>query len=248
LQQTQVARVLQPYDRFIRRFPSPAVCAAASGGEVIRAWSGLGYNRRALNLHRAATVIVERHGGAVPASLDELRALPGVGPYTARAVLAFAFGADHAVVDANIARLLARSLASAPLSSTEAQALADDLVPRGRGWLWNQALMDIGALFCTARNPDCARCPLAVGCLWWRRGRRGPDPGAAKSRQGPFAGSDRQGRGRLVASLRRGPVASRDLAEACGWAGDPKRALGIADALVEEGLARRDGAGALTLP
>jgi A/G-specific adenine glycosylase len=248
LQQTPVARVLEPYGRFVGRFPSPAACAAAPRAEVIRGWEGLGYNRRALNLHRAATAIVERHGGAVPGDPDLLQALPGVGPYTARAVLAFAFENDAAVVDANVARVLARSLAGAPLAPARAQALADGLVPRGKGWLWNQSLMEIGALFCTARNPDCAACPLAVGCRWRRRGRRGPDPGAAPSRQGPFAGSDREARGRLVASLRRAPVPSREVARACGWPGDPKRARRIADTLVSEGLARRDRGGVLTLP
>src|SRR5205807_5970780 len=133
----------------------------------------LGYNRRAVNLHRASTAIVERHGGRLPASLAGLLALPGVGPYTARAVLVFAFEADYGVLDTNVARVLARGLAGRTLARAEAQSLADDLVPAGRAWAWNQALLDLGATVCTSRTPRCPACPVAGRCRW--RGARGSD-------------------------------------------------------------------------
>ena len=127
---------------------------------MLRAWQGLGYPRRARNLHDAATAMVDRHGGAVPDELDALLALPGIGPYTARAVLAFAFERDVAVVDTNIARVLARVDRRAA-DAAPVQALADDLVPAGDGWAWNQVLMDLGATVCRPA-PRCAECPLAA--------------------------------------------------------------------------------------
>jgi len=248
LQQTQAGRVVGPYGRFLERFPTPAACARGGVGAVLCAWEGLGYNRRARDLHGAARAIVERHGGAVPGDLDALLALRGIGPYTARAVLAFAFEHDVSVVDVNVARVLARAVAGAALSASAAQHLAGTLVPPGRGWVWNQALMEIGATRCTARAPACAGCPLARCCAW-----RGPslgvaDPARPAARQERFAGSDRQGRGRLVAALRRGPVPARRLAEACGWPDDPVRARQVAVGLVAEGLARRGPGGVLGLP
>jgi len=248
LQQTSAARVLEPYGRFLARFPTVDACARATSGDVLRAWAGLGYNRRAHNLHRAATVMVEGHGATVPADLAALRALPGVGPYTARAVLAFAFETDHAVVDVNVARVLHRAVAGTPLTPPQAQRLADGLVPRRRGWLWNQSLMEIGALVCVAGTPACDRCPLAPSCAWAGAGRPEPDPAAPRSRQSTFAGSDRQGRGRLVSALRAGPVPPRRLAATCGWPDDAGRARRVADALVSEGLVRRRPGGVLTLP
>ena len=246
LQQTQVARVIEPYRVFLARFPAPAACAEAAPAAVVRAWAGLGYNRRALLLRRAAAAVVERHGGAVPGDLEALRALPGVGPYTARAVLAFAFEADQAVVDANVARVLARAVVGGPLSPAEAQRVADHLVPAGKGWLWNQSLMELGARRCTSRAPACTACPLAGGCAW-RLDPSRPDPAAAPRRQGPFEGSDRQGRGRLVAELRSGPVRPGRLPAACGWPDDPDRARRVADAVVAEGLARRGPGGVVRL-
>ncbi|MGO9455600.1 MAG: A/G-specific adenine glycosylase [Acidimicrobiales bacterium] len=242
LQQTQASRVVDPYVRFVAAFPSPASCAAAGAPAVVRAWEGLGYNRRALNLHRAAEVLVARHGGEVPADLDALRVLPGVGPYTARAVLCFAFEDDTGVVDTNVARLLARAVAGRPLRAAEAQEVADDLVPSGRSWSFNQALFDLGALHCTARRPDCAGCPLARSCAWARSGWAAPDPSVGSAGvgrgQSPFDGSDRQGRGRLVDALRRGPLAEGDLASAAGWSDDAARARRVSDGLVAEGFAR----------
>jgi A/G-specific adenine glycosylase len=247
LQQTSPARALAPYDRFLERFPTVSACADAGPGDVLRAWAGLGYNRRARNLHRAAVMMAEEHGGAVPADLDALRALPGLGPYTARAVLVFAYETDEAVVDVNVARVIARAALGHSLSLAQTQSLADGLVPRGRGWLWNQSLMEIGALFCGAR-PACDHCPLAPNCTWARTGWPTPDPAAPRTPQSTFAGSDRQGRGRLVSALRIGPVAPRTLAAACGWPDDLDRARRVADDLVSEGLVRRGPGGMMMLP
>jgi A/G-specific adenine glycosylase len=248
LQQTQAARVVEPYRAFLARFPHPASCAAAPVGEVLRAWSGLGYNRRATCLHAAASAIVEHHGGVVPDSLEELLALPGIGPYTARAVLAFAFERHVAVVDVNVARVLGRAVAGETLSATAAQDLADGLVPEGRSWEWNQSLLEHGALWCTARAPRCGACALRRSCAWRCAGCPDPDPGRRAARQSRFEGSDRQGRGRLLAALCRDPVPSDALATVCGWPDDPGRAARIADGLVHEGLARRGPKGTLRLP
>ncbi|HEY8547843.1 MAG TPA: hypothetical protein VIL36_22445, partial [Acidimicrobiales bacterium] len=221
-QQTQVERVVPLYERFVARLPHPHACAAAPVSAVLWLWSGLGYNRRAVALHDCATAIVEHHGGEVPDDLDALLALPGVGPYTARAVLAFAFERPVGVVDTNVGRVLAR-WAGRPLGAKEAQARADALVPEGRpewAWLWNQSVMELGATVCKRRNPDCDRCPLTHRCTWAAAGRPQPDPadGSAGVGRGQsrFEGSDRQGRGRLVAALRRGPVALGDLADVMG--------------------------------
>ncbi|MBO0688220.1 MAG: A/G-specific adenine glycosylase [Candidatus Dormibacteraeota bacterium] len=243
LQQTQAARVAPAWERFLGRFPTVRACAAAGPGEVVAAWSGLGYNRRAVFLHRTASMVVERHGGEFPDRLSDLLALPGLGPYTARAVLAFAFGQDVGVLDVNAARVLARAVAGSPLNATEAQDLADALVPSGRGWGWNQALLDLGAQVCTSRAPRCASCPLAAGCRWRRTGGRDPALGSAGAggRQSRFEGSHRQGRGRLLRALTRGSVGRSELAEACGWPASPDRAQRAASGLVRDGLARWEG-------
>jgi A/G-specific adenine glycosylase len=243
LQQTQVSRVVPKWEAFMAAFPTVADCAAAPAAEVVRLWSGLGYNRRALHLHRCATDIVIRHEGRVPNDLVELMALPGLGPYTARAVLAFAYGHDVGVLDTNAGRVLARAVAGRRLAGAEAQHLADSLVPGGHGWGWNQAVLDLGATVCTARLPGCPRCPVRSSCRWHADGQPLPDPAlgsAATSRgQSRFAGSDRQGRGRLVATLRLGPIAtSADaLALACGWPDDVARAARIVEQLINEGMA-----------
>ena len=243
LQQTQVPRVVPKYAAFLERFPTPAACAAASPGDVVTAWAGLGYNRRALNLHRAAAAVVERHDGRLPDDLDALLALPGIGPYTARAVLVFAFERDIGLVDTNAGRFLARAGAGRALAPREAQTLADELVPAGHGWVWGQAVFDLGARVCIRRAPACAGCPVVAHCRWATAGSPEPDPvtGSAgiSRRQSAFAGSDRQGRGRLVDALRRGPVAIGDVAAVTGWPDDPDRACRVADALVAEGLAVR---------
>ncbi|MFA9444179.1 A/G-specific adenine glycosylase [Egicoccus sp. AB-alg6-2] len=251
LQQTQVGRVLPRFREFLDRFPTPQACAAAAPGEVVRVWAGLGYNRRALNLHRTAVAVVEQHDGRLPDDLDALLALPGIGPYTARAVLAFAFERDHGVVDTNAARFLARAVAGRRLGAREAQALADAQVPPGAAWEWNQSVLDLGATICVKRAPRCERCPLQASCAWFAAGLPEPDPaeGSAGSStpQARFEGSDRQGRGRLVQALRTGPVETVRVADVAGWPDDPDRAQRIADSLVADGLAEYVD-GQLSLP
>jgi A/G-specific adenine glycosylase len=248
LQQTQAARVVVPYERFVAQFPTPAACASAEVGDIVRAWGGLGYNRRAVYLFRAAQRIVLLHGGAVPPRLADLRALPGVGEYTARAVLAFAFEYDVAVVDTNVFRVLSRALAGRLISAPEAQELADSLVPAGSAWAHNQAILDLGAAHCTA-TPSCGGCPLRPRCAWSALGWTEPDPSrpAGARRPPPFSGSDRQGRGRLVAELRDRAVGAPELARVAGWPDDEARARRIADSLVAEGLARWGEESALVL-
>ncbi len=241
LQQTQVTRVVERWPRFLGRYPTPTVCAKASVGEVIAEWSGLGYNRRAVYLHRAATAVVDRHGGQVPGNLADLLDLPGIGPYTARAVLAFADEADVGIVDTNVARVLAR-WSGRELSPREVQERADASVPAGSGWAWNQTVLDLGATVCRARNPTCDDCPLSDGCVW--RG-KGIDPAIGSAgvsgRQATFEGSDREGRGRLVAALAENPVDDDGLATAMGWPDDPQRAERVAARLVLDGLVVTDG-------
>lgn len=252
LQQTQVVRVVPAWEAFLGRFPSAPACAAAPVADVIAQWAGLGYNRRAVFLHRAATAVVERHGGALPDDLRALLALPGIGPYTARAVLAFAFERDVGMVDTNAARVLAR-WAGRRLTPSQVQAAADAAVPEGSGWAWNQAMLDLGATVCTARRPACEVCPVRASCAWAAVGRTPPDPAvgsAGVSRgQSRFEGSDRQGRARLVDALRaEGSVAAAGIAAAAGWPEDPERARRAAAGLVRDGLAADDGVGGLTLP
>ena len=251
-QQTQLSRVVPAYHRFLRSFPTPAACAAAPLGDVLRAWEGMGYNRRAKHLHAAATAVVAEHGGVVPDDLRSLLSLPGVGPYTARAVLAFAFERDVGVVDTNVGRVLARCVAGRRVGAGEAQALVDTMVPPGRGWSFGQAILDLGATVCTARSPDCRSCPLKGRCRWSVAGRPDPDPARGSAGvsvvQSRFAGSDRQGRGRLVAALRAGPVAADDVAGAVGWPDDPARAGRILGQLVAEGIVAVDREGTAVLP
>lgn len=245
LQQTQVPRVVPKFAAFMARFPTPPECAAAPRRDVVEAWAGLGYNRRAVNLHRAAAQVTELHDGVMPDQLEELLALPGVGPYTARAVLVFAHERDVGVVDTNVARILAR-WSGRTMSARELQVLADDLVPAGSAWLWNQGLFDLGATVCRARRPECAQCCVRELCCW--RGEVGIDPAVPPARQTRFDGSDRQGRGRLVDALRRGPVACDELAGVMGWPEDPQRATRVADTVIADGLAVRDAIGHLHLP
>ena len=200
--------------------------------------SDLGYPRRARNLHASARRIVEEHGGRVPANLDELLALPGVGPYTARAVLAFAHEVDVAVVDTNIARVLAR-VNDRRLTASEAQRIADMMVPEGEAWLWNQALMDLGATLCRPR-PLCDACPLAAMCDWAGEG-DDPSIGSAgvSTGQPRFEGSDRQARGRLMKELVSRAVSIDDVAEVMER--DEQVAARLLGALIDEGLVTRDG-------
>jgi A/G-specific adenine glycosylase len=240
LQQTQADRVIPYFSAFLAEFPTPDHCARARPAAVVRLWSGLGYNRRALNLHRAAHVIATEHGGTVPADLASLRALPGVGAYTARAVLSFAHEEDVGVVDTNVLRVLSRCVNGDPLTAGAAQAMADRLVPAGRSWDFNQTMFDLGATVCTAGGPACSRCPLSRLCRWHQAGATAPDPWRASPSvrpQSTFAGSDRQGRGRLLDALRSGALAGEAIPAACGWPTDAERAARIARSLVNEGFA-----------
>ncbi len=251
LQQTQVDRVVPRWHAFLARFPTPAACAAAPAGDVVGEWAGLGYNRRALNLWRTASAVVECHDGGLPADLASLLALPGIGPYTARAVLAFAFEADVGVLDTNVARVLARR-AGRRLAAGDAQARADAAVPVGQGWAWNQASLDLGATVCRARTPRCGECPVRDGCAWAAAGWPTPDPAIGSAGvsggQSRFVGSDRQGRGRLVAALRVGVVGRAQLAAVMGWPDDVERATRVAAGVVADGLAEVGPEGELSLP
>lgn len=254
LQQTQVARVVPRWLRFLERFPTPTACGEAGVGAVVEEWAGLGYNRRAVSLHRCA-VAVEHHGGSLPDDLDALMALPGIGPYTARAVLAFAFERDVAVVDTNVGRILART-SGEPLGARRAQSLADGLVPLGRGWAWNQAMLDLGATVCVSRSPACGRCPISASCAWHRVGGASPDPASgshAVSRpQSRFEGSFRQGRARLLDAVRSGvPVRADQWSDRCGWGDRPDGAIEAdraARSLIDDGLVAMDADEALVLP
>jgi A/G-specific adenine glycosylase len=239
LQQTSVARVVEPWTRFLDVFPTPRSCAEASTADVLRQWSGLGFPRRALALQAATRVMVNQYEGEVPSSVDDLRALPGVGPYTAHAVASFAFGAPVGVVDTNVGRVFARVIANRPLRASEAQELAHDLVPPSKSARWNQAMLDLGAQYCTA-TPRCSQCPLRDQCRWRLEG--GPDPSlrsAAVSRpQKTFAGSNRQARGRVLRRLESGPTTRRVL-EGSMNLDDADRMKEIIDSLVSDGLIER---------
>lgn len=248
LQQTQIARVIPRYQAFLEEFPTASECAAAPVGSVIRAWDGLGYNRRAVQLHRCAQQLVALHEGSLPHDLPALLRLPGVGPYTARAVLAFAYEDDVGVVDTNVGRVLAR-WSGRSLGAAEAQAAADAIVLPGSGWSWNQALFDFAAGVCTRRSPRCDQCPMRPSCQWQGQG---DDPAEGSARvsggQSRFEGSDRQGRGRLVAALRRGPLSRSEVAAAAGWPDDPIRATRVLAGLEDDGIAAIDDEGTATLP
>lgn len=246
LQQTSVARVLPKFEAFIEEFPTPAAMANAPLGDALRLWSGLGYPRRCRNLRDAAGVITEEHGGEFPRTLEELLRLPGVGSYTARAVLAFAFDEDVAVVDTNVSRVLSR-LQGEPMGARGLQSFADALVPSGMGWEWNQVMMDFGAQWCTARAPRCDGCAMTRLCRWRGKG-EDPAPGSAGASrpQGRFEGSDRQARGRALRAVGDGVTAQGDVVRAMGVP-DDARAVALIDALVGEGLLARRGS-RLSLP
>ncbi len=247
LQQTQATRVVTPFVRWVAEFPDAPSCARAGPAAAIAAWRGLGYNRRALNLHRSAAMVTEDLGGQVPSGQEALRRLPGVGPYTARAVMAFAFGAPVGVVDTNVARVLCR-VSGRPCGRSDAQVLADRLVPAAESWAYNQTLFDIGAVHCKARGPHCEDCPLRGRCAWAASGWGTPDPAAKPAGGTSFAGSDREGRGRIVAALLGGPLVVEDLARVTGWNGEGERVARVVESLVADGLAVRAPDGRLCLP
>lgn len=207
-QQTQAVRAADAWTRLIERYPTPAAMAAASAADVIRDWRGLGYNRRALSLHRAATAIVAEHGGRVPDSLGALQALPGIGPYTARAILATAFNRDVAALDVNVRRVLGRAFGIDGMSPRARQAAADELVPRGRAAAWTHALMDIGAAFCRPREPRCEACPLRDVCRFASSGGTAavsagtPTPTDGRRPAPRFESTTRWLRGRILDRLR----------------------------------------------
>ena len=210
-QQTQAARAAEAWTRFMSQFPTPASLAAASPATVIRAWRGLGYNRRALALRGAAVAIVEEHGGRVPSTLDALVALPGIGPYTARAVMAIAFGLPVAALDVNIRRVVGRAFLPATVAKRDVQAAADALVPGDRAADWTHALMDLGAAFCRPREPRCDDCPLQATCRFAGAHlgvveRAGVAPSRRKAPR--FETTSRWLRGRIIDRLRDAPDGS----------------------------------------
>ncbi|GAB7192667.1 A/G-specific adenine glycosylase [Kineococcus sp. NUM-3379] len=252
LQQTPVVRVLPRWQEWVERWPEPADLAAAPAGEAVRAWRSLGYPRRALRLHEAAAAIVERHGGRVPEDHAELLALPGIGSYTAAAVAAFAFRQRHAVVDTNVRRVLARAVTGAaqpaPSLSAAEVRLAASLLPQDpdTSATWGVAVMELGALVCTARSPRCPACPLAGRCAWRLAGSP-PDDGPPRRVQ-RWAGTDRQVRGRLLAVLREadGPVPVEALEAA--WTLDAAQRARCLDGLVADGLVEPLADGRFALP
>ncbi|MEA2622545.1 MAG: A/G-specific adenine glycosylase [Chloroflexota bacterium] len=278
LQQTQAARVEPAWDAFVGRFPTPAALSRASVADAVRAWAGLGYNRRAVNLWRAATEIVQRHDGRVPSDPEQLRALPGVGGYTARAVAAIAFGAATAAVDTNVRRVVGRicwGAAGAP-SAAALQAAADRLVDPLRPDAWTHAVMDVGATICRPRNPVCGACPLQAWCRYASEATAaeataaeatgadlatgiGTLPGigtatAAASRgrrapaRQPFARTSRWLRGRIVDRLRLAPGGEWVRFDGPLGDHDQPSVLAALDALAADGLLERGPQGAVRLP
>jgi A/G-specific adenine glycosylase len=206
LQQTQTGRVAPSYETFLQRFPTVERLAHAPAMEVIQAWKGLGYNRRAVELQRAAQVVVGEHGGVFPRDPAALRRMPGVGEYSASAIACFAFDVQVPVVDTNVRRVLARvSLGEDPseVPAERPAALAADWLVAGDAYRWNQALMDVGAMVCRVAKPLCSACPLRAGCVYRAKGRHKAAPVRAAKREERFEGSRRQARGTIVDHLRR---------------------------------------------
>ena len=250
LQQTPVSRVEPRWREWMDRWPAPSDLAAASPAEVIRAWGQLGYPRRALRLREAAAAIVARHGGAVPADVAALEALPGVGTYTARAVACFGHGQRQPVVDTNVRRVVARLVhgrrEAAPARAadlTDIAALAPE--DHDRAVRFSVAVMELGALVCVARTPRCGACPVRGDCAWRLAG--SPAADGPPRRVQRFAGTDRQVRGRLLDVLRaaEGPVATPALDDVWDDAAQRSRCL---DSLLADGLVEQTADGRFTLP
>ncbi len=257
LQQTPVARVEPVWRDWMARWPTPRAFAAAPVADVLRAWGRLGYPRRALRLHECARALVERHGGTVPDDESALRALPGIGQYTAAAVRAFAFGRRSVVVDTNVRRVLARVLGGvalpAPSPTAAEHAIAVGVVPDDddAAATWAAASMELGALVCTARAPRCGDCPVRDACAWRAAGYPADEHSARRTSQA-WHGTDRQCRGRIMAALRaaHAPV---DRADLDGTGASPAQVERCLAGLVADGLVVRvgtvsDGAGLFTLP
>lgn len=245
LQQTPVARVIPALERWLSRWPTPADLANVPPGEAVRAWERLGYPRRALALHGAATAIAERHDNQVPADVEALLALPGVGPYTARAVAAFAYGIRTPVVDTNVRRVLARALrgqgAAGPARTETDLAEMEALLPvdPARARLVNAGTMELGQTVCTARSPRCEECPLAAECAWRAAGY--PEYlGPRSPVQKKYEGSDRQVRGLVLRELRASdtPVPAQVIA---GLWPDAEQLTRAIDGLLRDGLVNREG-------
>ena len=251
LQQTPVSRVQPIWHEWLTRWPVPSALAAESPGEVVRAWGKLGYPRRALRLHAAATAIAAKHGDVVPSDVDTLLALPGIGAYTARAIVAFAYGKRAPVVDTNVRRVVARAVHGAgdagPPSNTRDMADVEAMLPAedAPAARFSAALMELGALICTARSPSCADCPLYADCAWQRAGKP-LYAGPAKQIQ-RFAGTDRQVRGLLLDVLRgtEGAVEKTRLDVVWTDAGQRDRCL---DSLLVDGLVEQTAGGLFALP
>jgi A/G-specific adenine glycosylase len=210
-QQTQISRVAPAWTAFMATFPTIGDLASASPADVLRAWRGMGYNRRALNLWRTARLVVEEHGGRLPSDRATLERLPGIGPYTARAVAAIAFRAPIGAVDTNVRRVLNRAVGGAidAFSTGELQQLADAAVPADRPADWTHALMDIGATFCRTTRPLCADCPAVMACRYAAGESIDPSPRRTRGSQSPFKGTSRWLRGRIIDRLRE--------ADGAGW-------------------------------
>ncbi len=241
LQQTQTSRVVEPWRRFLERFPTPTSCADAPLSTVLTVWAGLGYPRRAKAIHDAARVMRDDHDGAVPREVAQLLQLPGVGEYTAHAVASFAFAKPVAVLDTNVGRVLARAIENRTLRHREARVLAASLLPRRDSARFNQGMLDLGAQFCRA-TPRCHDCPIRTHCAWRRDG--GPDPApqsaAVSRRQAAYAGSNRQLRGRVLRALAEGPRSARQLARTLGEV-EAGRRREVLDGLVHDGLVASNG-------
>ncbi|GAA4808721.1 A/G-specific adenine glycosylase [Actinomycetospora chlora] len=251
LQQTPVARVEEPWRAWLERWPRPSAMAAAPAADVLRAWGKLGYPRRALRLHAAAQAIAAEHGDIVPADVETLEALPGIGTYTARAVAAFAHGRRVPVVDTNVRRVVARAVhgrAEAGAAATRDLADVDALLPVDEtdAATMSAALMELGATVCIARGPRCADCPVLDRCAWQRLGRPAWDGPVRRAQT--WAGTDRQVRGRLLDVLRGapGPVAAEALDAA--WRTDAAQRSRCLDSLLVDGLVEQLADGRFALP
>lgn len=251
LQQTPVARVLPVYTAWLARWPTPTALADERPGEAVRMWGRLGYPRRALRLHEAATIIDAVYGGRVPPDLGALRSLPGVGDYTAAAVLAFAFRQRVAVLDTNVRRVLARLedgvAVPSPAVTRRERELAHAMLPDvpETSATWSVAVMELGALVCTARRPACARCPVSRLCVWRSEGF--PEPIGPRARAQGYAGTDRQCRGRILDILRNAEEPLPGTAIEITWADAVQRERALTS-LLDDGLVVQVGGGSLSLP